>query len=93
MDPVAGLALRRHQQESDKVSGEGKSSRALPGGQPSPHVPSLRLSRPRLFLELRVDLDLIPRHHFVGFVGHADDCHEFLEHRISHALLLGGNGV
>ena len=44
-------------------------------------------------LELVIDFDLIARHHFVGFIGHADDRHEFLEHGIRHAFLLCGGGV
>src|SRR6202034_1131018 len=46
-----------------------------------------------LLLELRVDLDLVARDHFVGLVGHAYNRHQFFEHGVSHSLFLRGHRV
>src|SRR5579863_3607545 len=42
-----------------------------------------------LLLELGIDLDLVPGHHFVRFIRHADDRHQLFEHCVGHTLLLG----
>jgi len=53
----------------------------------------------RLFLEMEggreagVDGDLITGNEFIGFVGHADDLLEFLEHVGGHAFAEGRGGV
>jgi hypothetical protein len=43
--------------------------------------------------ELFVDLYLVARDYFVGFVGHADDGLQFVEHRVSHSFFARGSGV
>src|SRR6266850_1589563 len=43
--------------------------------------------------EALVDFDLIAGDQLVGFVGHANDGLEFLEHGVGHALAEGGRGV
>jgi hypothetical protein len=42
-----------------------------------------------LFLELRVDLDLVPRYRLVGLIRHPNNRNQLLEHRVCHALFLG----
>jgi hypothetical protein len=41
-----------------------------------------------LLLKLRVDFYLVSRDHLIGFVGHADDSHQLLEHGVRHTLFL-----
>src|SRR3954453_11336031 len=49
--------------------------------------------RAESFLELRIDLDLVSRHHLVRFIRHPHDRYHLFEHRVRHALLLRGYGV
>jgi hypothetical protein len=44
-------------------------------------------------MESLVDFDLVAGDELVGFVGHADDGLEFLEHGVGHTLGKGGSGV
>ena len=43
--------------------------------------------------EAFVDFDLIAGDELVGFIGHANDGLEFLEHGVGHALAKGGSSV
>jgi hypothetical protein len=43
--------------------------------------------------ESLVDLDLVAGRQAVGFIGHAHDGHEFVEHFAGHAFALGRSGV
>ncbi len=41
----------------------------------------------QLSFKLLINLHLIPRHQPIRLIRHPDDCHQFLEHRIRHALV------
>jgi hypothetical protein len=43
--------------------------------------------------EALVDFDLVAGDEFVGFVGHADDGLQFLEHGVGHSFAEGGSSV
>jgi len=44
-------------------------------------------------LELFIDWYAVPGDEAIGFVGHADDGHEFAEDFLGHAFIAGGGGV
>ena len=53
----------------------------------------MRVLARKRWLETLVDFDLIAGNELVGFIGHADDGLQFLEHGVGHSFAEGGSGV